>query len=347
MLTRPEENVSAPFIHPTAVVEKGAKVGNFTKVWFFAHVAPGAVIGENCSLGQNTYVEWNAIVGNACRLGNSVSIYSHVELEDFVFCAPYMVFTHISFPRAAVNRHAVFKKTLVRTGTTLGANSTVVPDVTCGVGTFLAAGSTLTKSSRDWSLMGDHLAVVGQSARADQFDRATKLGHGAQGRRHLAAQRLARRGAFGAQRHDIGFVLARGDEAETPERGMALADLGDLLGAHEHALDLGGLVGAAHPAFDAHIGAPARAFSWQRRGEIAERKPDPGMVRIERGHHDLADVARRYRLAGAGPDDFEDEVLVDHHAFARRCFERNHAEIGSAERLIGLDAARFDLALER
>ena len=82
-----------------------------------------------------------------------MSIYSHVELEDFVFCAPYMVFTHISFPRAAVNRHAVFRRTLVKTGSTLGANSTVVPNVTCGVGTFLAAGATLTKDSRDWSMM--------------------------------------------------------------------------------------------------------------------------------------------------------------------------------------------------
>jgi UDP-2-acetamido-3-amino-2,3-dideoxy-glucuronate N-acetyltransferase len=141
------------FVHPTAVVEEGAKVGKHTKIWYFSHVAPGAVIGENCSLGQNTYVEWNAIVGNACRLGNSVSIYSHVELEDFVFCAPYMVFTHISFPRAAINRHAVFKKTLVKTGTTLGANSTVIPGVICGVGTFLAAGATLTNNSKDWSLM--------------------------------------------------------------------------------------------------------------------------------------------------------------------------------------------------
>jgi UDP-2-acetamido-3-amino-2,3-dideoxy-glucuronate N-acetyltransferase len=141
------------FVHPTAVVEEGAKVGKHTKIWYFSHVAPGAVIGENCSLGQNTYVEWNAIVGNACRLGNSVSIYSHVELEDFVFCAPYMVFTHISFPRAAINRHAMFKKTLVKTGTTLGANSTVIPGVICGVGTFLAAGATLTKNSKDWSLM--------------------------------------------------------------------------------------------------------------------------------------------------------------------------------------------------
>jgi UDP-2-acetamido-3-amino-2,3-dideoxy-glucuronate N-acetyltransferase len=141
------------FIHPTSVVDNGALVGKFTKIWHFSHIATGAIIGENCSLGQNTYVEREAIVGNACRLGNSVSIFSHVELQDFVFCAPYMVFTHISFPRAAVNRHAVFKKTLVGTGTTFGANSTVVPDITCGTGTFLAAGSTLTKSSKDWSMM--------------------------------------------------------------------------------------------------------------------------------------------------------------------------------------------------
>ena len=141
------------FVHPTSVVNVGAKIGSYTKIWYFSHVEANAVIGENSSFGQNTYVANNAVVGNACRIGNSVSIFSHVELEDFVFCAPYMVFTHISFPRAAVNRHAVFRKTLVKTGTTLGANSTVVPDVTCGMGTFLAAGATLTRSSKDWSMM--------------------------------------------------------------------------------------------------------------------------------------------------------------------------------------------------
>lgn len=141
------------FIHPTSVVDHGAVVGKFTKIWHFSHIATGAVVGENCSLGKWNYVERNAIVGNACRIGNSVSIFSHVELQDFVFCAPYMVFTHISFPRAAVNRHAVFRKTLVKTGTTFGANSTVVPDITVGIGTFLAAGSTLTKSTKDWAMM--------------------------------------------------------------------------------------------------------------------------------------------------------------------------------------------------
>ena len=140
-------------IHSTATVDDGARVGAFTSVWHYSHVEPGAVIGENCNLGQNVYVGNNAVVGNGCRLGNSVSIFSHVELGDFVFCAPFMVFTHIAFPRAAVNRRSSFEKTIVKNGVSLGANSTVVPGITIGAGTFLAAGSTLTKDCKDWALM--------------------------------------------------------------------------------------------------------------------------------------------------------------------------------------------------
>lgn len=141
------------YIHHSAIVDPGAEIGAFTSIWHFCHVEARAVIGENCNLGQNVYVGNEAVVGNGCRLGNSVSVFSHVELDDFVFCAPFMVFTHISFPRAAVNRRASFRKTIVKTGATLGANSTVVPGITIGAGTFLAAGSTLTNDSKDWSLM--------------------------------------------------------------------------------------------------------------------------------------------------------------------------------------------------
>lgn len=141
------------FVHPSAVVDEGATIGAYSSIWHFSHVDHGATVRENCNLGQNTYVGNRAIVGNGCRLGNSVSVFSHVELEDFVFCAPFMVFTHISFPRAAVSRRNVFDKTLVKTGTTLGANSTVVPGITLGMGTFVAAGSVLTKTTKDWSLM--------------------------------------------------------------------------------------------------------------------------------------------------------------------------------------------------
>ena len=149
---------ASAYIHPTAVIDVGAQIGAYSSVWHFSHLEAGAIVGENCNLGQNTYIGNRAVVGNACRLGNSVSVFSHVELEDFVFCAPFMVFTHISFPRAAVNRREIFQRTLVKTGVTLGANSTVVPGITVGTGTFLGAGSVLTKSAKDWSLMiGSHL----------------------------------------------------------------------------------------------------------------------------------------------------------------------------------------------
>jgi UDP-2-acetamido-3-amino-2,3-dideoxy-glucuronate N-acetyltransferase len=144
---------SKPFIHETAVVEDGAKIGSFTSIWHFSHIERKALIGENCNLGQNTYVGNDALIGNGCRIGNSVSIFSHVELEDFVFCAPFMVFPHISYPRAAVNRRSVFETTLVQTGATLGANSTMIPGIVVGQGAFVAAGAVLTKSCKSWALM--------------------------------------------------------------------------------------------------------------------------------------------------------------------------------------------------
>lgn len=166
-------------IHSSAIVDPGAKVGAFTSVWHFCHLEPRAVVGENCNLGQNVYVGNDAVVGNGCRLGNSVSVFSHVELGDYVFCAPFMVFTHISFPRAAVNRRESFRKTIVKTGVSLGANSTVVPGITVGTGTFLAAGSTLTKDSVDWSMMlGTPARQVGwASAYGERID-LPLTGHG-------------------------------------------------------------------------------------------------------------------------------------------------------------------------
>lgn len=140
-------------VHESAIVEDGAKIGDFTNIWHFSHIEARAIIGENCNIGQNCYVGNDGRVGNGCRLGNSVSIFSHVTLEDFVFCAPFMVFTHIGYPRAAVNRHFVFKTTHVRTGATLGANCTILPGLDIGMGAFVGAGATLSRDCKDWALM--------------------------------------------------------------------------------------------------------------------------------------------------------------------------------------------------
>ena len=139
-------------IHSTATVNKNAKIGSFTAIWHYSHVERDAEIGENCNLGQNCYVGNNAVVGNGCRLGNSVSIFSNVLLEDYVFCAPFMVFTHIAFPRALVCRHDIFEKTIVRRGATLGANCTITPGVVIEEGAFIGGGAVITKDCKAWGL---------------------------------------------------------------------------------------------------------------------------------------------------------------------------------------------------
>lgn len=139
-------------IHLTATVSDSAQIGPYTSIWHYCNVERTAVIGENCNLGQNCYVGNNAVVGNGCRLGNSVSVFNNVILEDFVFCAPFMAFTHISFPRSIVKRHHVFEKTLVKRGATLGANSTITPGVTIGEGAFIGGGAVVSKNCKAWGL---------------------------------------------------------------------------------------------------------------------------------------------------------------------------------------------------
>ena len=117
------------FSHKSAVIDRGAKIGSKTKIWHFSHVMGGAVIGEECNLGQNVYVAATAVLGDGVKIQNNVSIYDGVLLEDRVFCGPSMVFTNVSNPRSGIERKAEYQKTIVRKGATIGANATVV----CGV----------------------------------------------------------------------------------------------------------------------------------------------------------------------------------------------------------------------
>jgi len=133
------------FIHESAYVDAGAQVGSDTKVWHFCHVLGGAVIGERCSLGQN--------VGNNVKIQNNVSVYEGVELEDDVFCGPSMVFTNVINPRSHVSRKNEYKRTLVRRGSTIGANATIVCGVTLEEYSFIGAGSVITKDVPAYALM--------------------------------------------------------------------------------------------------------------------------------------------------------------------------------------------------
>jgi len=140
------------FIHPTATIDDGAKIGKGTKVWHYSHVMPNASIGEACILGQNVFVASNAIIGNGCKIQNNVSIYEGVVLEDEVFLGPSMVFTNVDVPRASVERKN-YLKTPVGKGATIGANATVVCGNSIGNYALIGAGAVVNKNVPEYALM--------------------------------------------------------------------------------------------------------------------------------------------------------------------------------------------------
>lgn len=141
------------FIHETAVVDDGAKLGNFVKVWHWVHICAGAKIGSRSSLGQNVFIGDNVTIGENVRVQNNVSVYDGVIIEDDVFCGPSMVFTNVVNPRSHVNRKDEFKKTHVKKGATLGANCTVICGTIIGEYAFIAAGAVITEDVKPFSLM--------------------------------------------------------------------------------------------------------------------------------------------------------------------------------------------------
>src|SRR5437879_6390349 len=112
-----------------------------------------STIGERCNLGQNVLVSNGVRIGNNVKIQNNVSLYTGVELEDDVFCGPSMVFTNVINPRSHIVRKHEYRKTLVRRGATLGANSTVVCGVTIGQYAFIAAGAVVTRDVPDFALI--------------------------------------------------------------------------------------------------------------------------------------------------------------------------------------------------
>ena len=153
-------------IHPSAIVDAGAQLGDGTRVWHFAHVCAGARIGAGCSLGQGVYVGNDVVIGRNVKVQNNVSVFDAVTLEDNVFCGPSMVFTNVHNPRSLVVRKNEYRPTLVKRGATLGANCTIVCGVTVGAHAFVAAGAVVSRDVPDFALvMGVPAKQVGWMSR--------------------------------------------------------------------------------------------------------------------------------------------------------------------------------------
>jgi UDP-2-acetamido-3-amino-2,3-dideoxy-glucuronate N-acetyltransferase len=145
--------LNGTFIHATAIVDAGARLGDGCRVWHFVHICAGARIGERCSFGQNVFVGSDVAIGDNVKIQNNVSVYDAVTLEDDVFCGPSMVFTNVYNPRSTVARKHEYRRTLVRQGATLGANCTIVCGITVGRHAFVGAGAVVNRDVPDFALV--------------------------------------------------------------------------------------------------------------------------------------------------------------------------------------------------
>ena len=140
-------------IHPSAIVDAGAQIGDGSRVWHFVHVCAGAKIGRGVSLGQNVFVGNKVVIGDHCKIQNNVSVYDNVTLEEGVFCGPSMVFTNVYNPRSLIERKSEYRDTRVKKGATLGANCTVVCGTTIGEYAFIGAGAVINRDVPAYALM--------------------------------------------------------------------------------------------------------------------------------------------------------------------------------------------------
>lgn len=150
------------FIHETAIIDFGAKIGAGTRIWHWTHVSSSAVLGERCNIGQNVFIADQVIIGKGCKIQNNVSLYKGVTLEDDVFCGPSMVFTNIFNPRANIRKMDQIRPTIVKHGATLGANCTIICGNTIGRYAFIGAGAVVTRDVPDYALVvGNPIKQIG------------------------------------------------------------------------------------------------------------------------------------------------------------------------------------------
>ena len=156
------------FVHDSSFVDDGCEIGADTNIWHFSHVQSGTQIGANCSIGQNVNIGNRVKIGNFVKVQNNVSVYEGVELEDYVFCGPSMVFTNVLNPRCEYPQRGTehYQCTLVKRGASIGANVTIVCGNTIGKYAFIGAGTVVTKDVPDYALvLGNPARIAGWMCR--------------------------------------------------------------------------------------------------------------------------------------------------------------------------------------
>lgn len=141
------------FIHPTAIIDSGCRIGEGTKIWHFSHLMTNCILGKQCNIGQNVVISPDVILGDNVKVQNNVSLYTGVICQDDVFLGPSCVFTNVINPRSFINRKEQFRTTLVEKGATIGANATIICGNTIGRYALIGAGAVITKDVLPYALL--------------------------------------------------------------------------------------------------------------------------------------------------------------------------------------------------
>ncbi len=153
------------FVHDSSYIDEPVNIGEGTKIWHFSHIQSGVVVGNNCSIGQNVNIANNVKIGSHVKIQNNVSVYEGVELEDYVFCGPSMVFTNIKVPRSEFPQRGsgFYAKTLVKKSASIGANATLLCGITIGEYAMIGSGAVVTKDVPPYALVvGNPGYIIGE-----------------------------------------------------------------------------------------------------------------------------------------------------------------------------------------
>ncbi len=149
------------FAHPQALVESPS-IGDGTRIWAFAHVLPGAVIGRDCNICDNVFIENDVRVGDRVTVKCGVQLWDGVRVEDDVFIGPNATFTNDPFPRSRQHL-AKYPETIVRQGASIGANATILPGITIGQHALVGAGAVVVRSVPPYAV------AIGNPARIQRY----------------------------------------------------------------------------------------------------------------------------------------------------------------------------------
>ena len=148
-------------IHPLSDVQSPS-IGAGTKVWQFAVILPGAVIGNDCNICAHTFIENEVVLGHRVTVKSGVYLWDGLTIEDDVFIGPCVAFSNDKYPRSKVYPDA-FAQTLVKRGASIGANATVLPGIVLGENCMVGAGAVVTRD------VPDNAVVLGNPARIVRY----------------------------------------------------------------------------------------------------------------------------------------------------------------------------------